>query len=364
MRGRAGSLWNGPLAPSINHSPSVNHRAPPRPQHHRASAARAEQHEPHVAGGQSARSHRPAATNQKAEKTRAGRARGVESGAGKRRARHAGSCSPAWGWSGPVHPLPAPAVGGRCRRRRGAPMAAAAERTDELVREYLLFRGFTAALKQLDAEIKADREKGFRVSGERIPAAGRALGAGVPLGGRAPRAGRGHLLALRGLGEGSGPGGGGSPRSHRASPLGCAECRGPAGPQAGPRIPMPPGPPCRLPQGRATSWRGFSRLGAPLPLGSRARQRSTAAPSPRLPLSRGLQLPAAAPRRWAARPAGNPTCDPPADTRLREERRRPAERGGRKTFLCLHLFSVMGLLSSGSTAPLVSLYVLSTSCLD
>ncbi|NWS46188.1 WDR91 protein, partial [Probosciger aterrimus] len=42
-------------------------------------------------------------------------------------------------------------------------MAAAAERTDELVREYLLFRGFTASLKQLDAEIKADREKGFRV---------------------------------------------------------------------------------------------------------------------------------------------------------------------------------------------------------
>ncbi|XP_068258275.1 WD repeat-containing protein 91 isoform X4 [Nyctibius grandis] len=41
-------------------------------------------------------------------------------------------------------------------------MAAAAARTDELVREYLLFRGFTAALKQLDAEIKADREKGFR----------------------------------------------------------------------------------------------------------------------------------------------------------------------------------------------------------
>lgn len=48
-------------------------------------------------------------------------------------------------------------------------MAAATERTDELVREYLLFRGFTAALKQLDAEIKADREKGFRVSGSRGP---------------------------------------------------------------------------------------------------------------------------------------------------------------------------------------------------
>nr|XP_056702134.1 WD repeat-containing protein 91 [Euleptes europaea] len=42
-------------------------------------------------------------------------------------------------------------------------MAAAVERTDDLVREYLLFRGFTATLKQLDAEIKADKEKGFRV---------------------------------------------------------------------------------------------------------------------------------------------------------------------------------------------------------
>ncbi|XP_042324195.1 WD repeat-containing protein 91 isoform X2 [Sceloporus undulatus] len=42
-------------------------------------------------------------------------------------------------------------------------MAAAAERTEELVREYLLFRGFTNTLKQLDAEIKADKEKGFRV---------------------------------------------------------------------------------------------------------------------------------------------------------------------------------------------------------
>lgn len=54
-------------------------------------------------------------------------------------------------------------------------MAAAAERTDELVREYLLFRGFTAALKQLDAEIKADREKGFRVRQRR--------GRGAPGGG-------------------------------------------------------------------------------------------------------------------------------------------------------------------------------------
>lgn len=39
------------------------------------------------------------------------------------------------------------------------------ERTDELVREYLLFRGFTHTLRQLDAEIKADKEKGFRVRG-------------------------------------------------------------------------------------------------------------------------------------------------------------------------------------------------------
>lgn len=55
-----------------------------------------------------------------------------------------------------------PGVSSSCRRAGGA-MAAAAERVDELVREYLLFRGFTATLKQLDAEIKADKEKGFRV---------------------------------------------------------------------------------------------------------------------------------------------------------------------------------------------------------
>lgn len=43
-------------------------------------------------------------------------------------------------------------------------MAAAVERTDDLVREYLLYRGFTSSLKHLDSEIKADKEKGFRVS--------------------------------------------------------------------------------------------------------------------------------------------------------------------------------------------------------
>uniref|UniRef100_F7CEW7 WD repeat-containing protein 91 n=1 Tax=Monodelphis domestica TaxID=13616 RepID=F7CEW7_MONDO len=46
---------------------------------------------------------------------------------------------------------------------RAPAMAEAVERTDELVREYLLFRGFTHTLRQLDAEIKADKEKGFRV---------------------------------------------------------------------------------------------------------------------------------------------------------------------------------------------------------
>lgn len=51
-----------------------------------------------------------------------------------------------------------------------AAMAEAVERTDELVREYLLFRGFTYTLRQLEAEIKADKEKGFRVRGRRARA--------------------------------------------------------------------------------------------------------------------------------------------------------------------------------------------------
>ncbi|XP_041091414.1 WD repeat-containing protein 91-like isoform X1 [Polyodon spathula] len=42
-------------------------------------------------------------------------------------------------------------------------MGSAVERTDELVREYLIFRGFTSSLRHLDVEIKADKEKGFRV---------------------------------------------------------------------------------------------------------------------------------------------------------------------------------------------------------
>lgn len=43
-------------------------------------------------------------------------------------------------------------------------MASALERTDDLVREYLIYRGFTSTLKHLDSEIKADKDKGFRVS--------------------------------------------------------------------------------------------------------------------------------------------------------------------------------------------------------
>ncbi|KAI5091406.1 WD repeat-containing protein 91, partial [Silurus meridionalis] len=42
-------------------------------------------------------------------------------------------------------------------------MASAVERTDDLVREYLIYRGFTSTLKHLDTDIKADKEKGFRV---------------------------------------------------------------------------------------------------------------------------------------------------------------------------------------------------------
>lgn len=35
---------------------------------------------------------------------------------------------------------------------------------DELVKEYLLFRGFGQTLRAFDADLKAEKEKGFRVS--------------------------------------------------------------------------------------------------------------------------------------------------------------------------------------------------------
>lgn len=34
---------------------------------------------------------------------------------------------------------------------------------DDLVREYLLFKGFTITLKSFDAELKVDKDRGFRV---------------------------------------------------------------------------------------------------------------------------------------------------------------------------------------------------------
>lgn len=34
---------------------------------------------------------------------------------------------------------------------------------DELVKEYLLFRGFGSTVKNFDVDLKIDREKGFRV---------------------------------------------------------------------------------------------------------------------------------------------------------------------------------------------------------
>ncbi|XP_069619271.1 WD repeat-containing protein 91 [Ranitomeya imitator] len=42
-------------------------------------------------------------------------------------------------------------------------MTSAVERTNDLVREYLTFRGFTNTLKHFEADIKVDKEKGFRV---------------------------------------------------------------------------------------------------------------------------------------------------------------------------------------------------------
>ena len=42
-------------------------------------------------------------------------------------------------------------------------MATACERLDDLVKDYLLFRGFTATTKALDHEIKHDKDKGLRV---------------------------------------------------------------------------------------------------------------------------------------------------------------------------------------------------------
>ena len=43
-------------------------------------------------------------------------------------------------------------------------MAAGAPGVDELIREYLIFRGFTNTLRTFETEIKNDKDKNFRVS--------------------------------------------------------------------------------------------------------------------------------------------------------------------------------------------------------
>ena len=43
------------------------------------------------------------------------------------------------------------------------PSAMATQQLDELVREFLLFRGFTSTFTAMENEIKAEKEKGFRV---------------------------------------------------------------------------------------------------------------------------------------------------------------------------------------------------------
>jgi hypothetical protein len=47
-------------------------------------------------------------------------------------------------------------------------MAAAVQVVDEIIKEYLLFRGFANTLKAFEAELKLDKDKSFRVSTESI----------------------------------------------------------------------------------------------------------------------------------------------------------------------------------------------------
>ena len=43
-------------------------------------------------------------------------------------------------------------------------MAAAVQALDEIIKEYLLFRGFASTLKAFEGELKLDKDKSFRVS--------------------------------------------------------------------------------------------------------------------------------------------------------------------------------------------------------
>jgi len=42
-------------------------------------------------------------------------------------------------------------------------MAAAVPMLDDIIKEYLVFRGFTNTLKSFESDLKADKDKSFRV---------------------------------------------------------------------------------------------------------------------------------------------------------------------------------------------------------
>lgn len=43
-------------------------------------------------------------------------------------------------------------------------MAAAIPMLDDVIKEYLIFRGFSNTLKSFESDLKADKDKSFRVS--------------------------------------------------------------------------------------------------------------------------------------------------------------------------------------------------------
>lgn len=42
-------------------------------------------------------------------------------------------------------------------------MAAAVPMLDDIIKEYLVFRGFSSTLKSFESDLKADKDKSFRV---------------------------------------------------------------------------------------------------------------------------------------------------------------------------------------------------------
>lgn len=47
-------------------------------------------------------------------------------------------------------------------------MAADVPMLDDVIKEYLIFRGFSGTLKSFESDLKADKDKSFRVSSARI----------------------------------------------------------------------------------------------------------------------------------------------------------------------------------------------------